>query len=59
MEEETQRLKSCVVWLEASDNCYRENIPMAWGVPQQTVWHQKSKPFSIMLDKLTKLTTEG
>ena len=37
MEEETQRLKSCVLWLEASDNCYREKIPVAWGVPQQTI----------------------
>ena len=23
-------------------SCYREKLPMAWGVPQQTAKHQKS-----------------
>ena len=39
--------------------CYGENIPMDWGGTQQTVWHYKSNPFSIMIDKLKKLTTKG
>ena len=24
--------------------CYREKLPMAWGVPQQTARHKKSIP---------------
>ena len=26
-------------------DCYGEKIPMVWGVPQQTVRHEKSIPF--------------